>query len=91
MNFLTKAFSGANGKIRLIAFIAIFLSLVAFFTPMSFAYDENSMNYLVNYFIGAINSQDGQIFTMILAILVLVLTNVSAFTKKHFKHLFVAY
>ncbi|MDR1422440.1 MAG: hypothetical protein LBI64_06215 [Coriobacteriales bacterium] len=74
-------FAETDGKLRFGALLAYLLSLVAFFIPLSFEWNDYG-DYVVNYFIGAINAINEPIFVMILTGIVLVLACVLLVTKQ---------
>jgi len=81
--FITKDFTGAGGKIRLIALAAFIVSLIAFFMPICFEWNKHT-DKLVNYFIGAINCSSKPIFLMVLTGITLLLSIICLLARKLF-------
>ena len=89
MNLKERVLIGIAGKFQIAALSAYILSLVAFFLPISFGWNEyNSSESLffhkadVNFFIAAINCQNEPIFAMILTGILLLFSIVLLIAKK---------
>lgn len=74
-------FEGISGKLRLGALAAFLLSLIGFFLPISFEWDDFS-DYVVNWFIAVINCENEPVFLMILTILALLAAGIAVLTQK---------
>lgn len=77
----TGIFEGISGKLRLGALAAFLLSVIGFFLPISFEWDDFS-NYVVNWFIAVINCKNEPVFLMILTILALLAAVIAVLTRK---------
>ena len=83
INLKKDTFSGIEGKLRIAALGVLCVSLVAFFLPICFEWNSYS-NYVVNYFIAAINCHNKPIFASVLTAISIVFAGVLVFTKNHF-------
>lgn len=67
--------------LRLGALTAFLLSLVGFFLPISFEWNDYS-NYVINWFIAAINCENEPVFLMILTCVTLLVAIIAVLMRK---------